>query len=80
MVVSRFVAENEFFTGQQPVLLINQPDIEVKACALGRARAHVIGPSENGAISYIWGPAGSIWVCQDQGVRVYLDQGHPMQH
>ena len=42
MMGSRSVAENAFVTLQRPVLLASQPDVVVKACALGGPRAHII--------------------------------------
>ena len=42
-VVSRSVAENGLVTLQWSFLLVNQQDVAVQACALGRPRAHIIG-------------------------------------
>lgn len=83
MVVSRSVAENGLVKPQWPILLINQPDVVKKACALGRRRAYVI--REDSAFADVTAlrvdhqemvpfpvfgvlPAGSIWICHDQGV------------
>lgn len=83
-VVSRSVAENGLITLQWPTLLVYQPDVSMKACALGRPRADIIG--KDCATANVVGlhvdhqkmvpfpvfgvlPDGSIWICQDQGVE-----------
>lgn len=71
-------------TLQRPVLLLKQPGIAVKACALGQSRAHIIRVDcatasltafcvdhQKMVPFSMFGvlPAGNVWACHDQGVE-----------
>lgn len=94
-VVSRSVAENGLITLQWPILLVNQPDVAVKACALGRPRVDVMG--EDCATADVIAlhvdhqkmvpfpvfevlPAGSTLICHDQGVEFAWIDATAMQY